>query len=93
MTAQDGVTYSGPWVPVLTETLLLERHGELFLYLYSEMHVLVEMSESEFYMKNVQESISRAYEGVRSQDLSTLDVCCCPSSVFRIRHQNITNHH
>ena len=67
MTMQDGVTYSGIWfpaliIPTLTDVFLFERHGEFSRYLSSEMNVLVEMTESEFYIKNVQEPISRAYE-------------------------------
>jgi hypothetical protein len=67
MGADDEVTYSGIWfpsltIPTLSDAFLLERHGEFFRYLSSEMRVVVEMTESEFYIKNVQEPISRAYE-------------------------------
>ena len=67
MGTEDDVTYSGIWfssltIPTLTDIRLLERHGEFFRYLSSDMRVVVEMTESEFYIKNVQEPISRAYE-------------------------------
>ena len=67
MGTEDDVTYSGIWfssltIPTLTDIRLLERHGEFFRYLSSGMRVVVEMTESEFYIKNVQEPISRAYE-------------------------------
>ena len=67
MTTHDEVIYSGLWlpaltIPALTDVLLLEKYGEFFRYFSSEMDLLVEMSESEFYIMNVQEPISRAYE-------------------------------
>ena len=67
MTIKDDASYSGIWlpaltIPTLTDALLLERNGEFSRYLSSDMHVLIEMTESDFYIKNVQEPISRAYE-------------------------------
>ena len=58
---EDEVTYNGIWFPSLTiltsnDALLLAIHGEFFRYHSSKM------TESEFYVKNVQEPISRAYE-------------------------------
>ena len=47
----------------MTDALLLQRHGEFFRYLSSKMRIIVvDVTESEFYVKNVQEPISRAYQ-------------------------------
>ena len=67
MTVEAEVTYSGIWfpsltIPTLTDALLLKRHGEFFRYLSSKMRIVVDVTESEFYVKNVQEPISRAYQ-------------------------------
>jgi hypothetical protein len=61
------VTYTGLWLPTLTintltDDVLLSQKGAFYRYLHTQMTLVVDITESEFYMKNTQEPIARTYE-------------------------------
>lgn len=67
MTLTDNVTYTGIWLPTvsmdsLTDDILLSQKGEYYRYLPSKIVLIIQTTESEFYMKNTQEPIARTYE-------------------------------
>ena len=67
MTLADNVIYTGLWLPTLTMTsltdeLLFWKEGESYRYLPTKTSLAIEITESEFYMKNTQEPIARTYE-------------------------------
>ncbi|CAF1084046.1 unnamed protein product [Adineta steineri] len=67
MTLLDEVTYTGLWLPTLamntlTDDLLFSEKGEFYRYVRSHMTLVMDITESEFYVKNTQEPIARTYE-------------------------------
>ncbi|CAF1093463.1 unnamed protein product [Adineta ricciae] len=63
----DDVIYSGLWLPTLmsgalTDELLFTQKGEHYRYLPMKTSLIVDISESEFFVKNTQEPIARTYE-------------------------------
>jgi len=67
MTLMDEVTYTGLWLPTLamntlTDDLLFSQKGNFYRYLPTQMILVVDITESEFYMKNTQEPIARTSE-------------------------------
>ncbi|UJR16886.1 hypothetical protein I4U23_003784 [Adineta vaga] len=67
MMFDDDVIYSGLWLPTLTSTSLTDeslflQKGEFYHYLPTETIVVIDITESEFFMKNTQEPIARTYE-------------------------------
>jgi hypothetical protein len=66
-TVNDYMTFSGLWVPTLTvstlsDRLLFRRSGEYFRYLSDRVTLVMDITESEFFMKNTQEPIARNNE-------------------------------
>jgi hypothetical protein len=67
MTLSDMVTYTGLWLPTLTmntlhDHLLFSQKGDSYRYLPTRMSLIVDITESEFYIQNTQEPIARTYE-------------------------------
>jgi hypothetical protein len=63
----DGMIFSGLWVPTVTpntlsDRLLFRRSGEYFRYLTDRVTLVVDINESELFMKNTQEPIARNNE-------------------------------
>jgi hypothetical protein len=63
----DDITFRGIWVPTLTETtlsdvLLFVESGEYIRYLSDRVTLVVDITESEFFMKNTEEPIARHNE-------------------------------
>ncbi|UJR34338.1 hypothetical protein I4U23_021741 [Adineta vaga] len=63
----NDVMYTGLWLPTLTtntltDNLLFSQKGDFYRYLHTKMTLIVDITESEFYMKNTQEPIARTYE-------------------------------
>ncbi|CAF1050961.1 unnamed protein product [Adineta ricciae] len=66
-TVADDNTFSGRWIPsltidTLTDTLLFNDNGEYIRYLFDRFTLLIEITESEFFVKNIQEPIARHTE-------------------------------
>ncbi|CAF1626652.1 unnamed protein product [Adineta ricciae] len=66
-TVADDNTFSGRWIPsltidTLTDTLLFDENGEYIRYLFDRFTLLIEITESEFFVKNIQEPIARHTE-------------------------------
>ncbi|CAF1311465.1 unnamed protein product [Adineta steineri] len=69
--------FSGIWIPTLTinsfaDTLLFNEYGEYIRYLSDRVTLIVDMSESEFFMMNTQEPIARHTEIVLHTFLFTI---------------------
>ncbi|CAF3979299.1 unnamed protein product [Adineta steineri] len=63
----DNMTLSGLWIPTLTmntlsDVLLFGASGEYIRYLSDHITLVVDMSESEFFIKNTEEPIARHNE-------------------------------
>jgi hypothetical protein len=66
-TTNDDMTFGGIWIPTLTidtltDMLLFGESGEYMRYLSDRVTLIVDISESEFFMKNTQEPIARYTE-------------------------------
>ena len=66
-TIDDNMTFHGLWIPTLTmntfsDVLLFDESGEYIRYLSDRIALVVDMSESEFFIKNTQEPIARHNE-------------------------------
>ena len=67
MSIQDQAIYVGVWLPSITlniinDQFLFDHHGEYRRYLSSTIITMIEITESDFYIENVQEPIARTYE-------------------------------
>lgn len=63
----DDLTFSGIWIPMLTistlsDVLLFDDDGEFARYSSDRVTLVVDITESEFFMKNTQEPIARQNE-------------------------------
>ncbi len=63
----DDMTFSGIWIPTLivgtlSDVLSLGGSGEYIRYLSDRITLVVDITESEFFMKNIQEPIARNNE-------------------------------
>jgi hypothetical protein len=63
----DDITFSGIWIPTLTvntfsDVLFFAESGEYIRYLSDRVTLVVDITESEFFMKNTQEPIARHSE-------------------------------
>ncbi len=63
----DPITYSGIWIPTLTikslnDEFAYEQQGTFLRYLSSQQILFMDFSETQFYIKNVQEPIARSGE-------------------------------
>jgi len=66
-TLQDNVNYSATWLPIFSsktfnDHLLFSQNGEYYRYLTSKISLFIDISQSEFYVKNTQEPIARTHE-------------------------------
>jgi hypothetical protein len=66
-TVSDDMTFSGIWIPTLivgtlSDVLSLGESGEYIRYLSDRITLVVDITESEFFMKNIQEPIARNNE-------------------------------
>ncbi len=66
-TINDDMTFSGLWVPTLTvstlsDRLLFRKNGEYIRYLSDRVTLVVDITESDYFMKNTQEPIARNNE-------------------------------
>ena len=64
---QDNINYSATWLPIFSsktfnDHLLFAQNGEYYRYLTSKISLLIDISQSEFYVKNTQEPIARTHE-------------------------------
>lgn len=67
LASNDPVTYSGIWIPTVTndlidDRLIYEKLGDHLRYLSSEQILSIDFSETQFFIKNSQEPIARAGE-------------------------------
>lgn len=63
----DPATYSGIWIPTLTikslnDQFAYQQQGTFIRYLSSQQILLIDFSETQFYIKNIQEPIARSGE-------------------------------
>jgi hypothetical protein len=63
----DDITLSGIWIPTLTvntlsDVLLLDENGEYIRYLSNRVTLVIDVIESDFFVKNTQEPIARYHE-------------------------------
>ncbi len=63
----DPATYSGIWIPTLTikslnDELAYAQQGTFIRYLSSQQILFIDISETQFYIKNIQEPIARSGE-------------------------------
>ncbi len=66
-TASDDITLSGIWIPTLTtstlsDVLFFDESDEYIRYLSDRVTLVVDITESEFFVKNTQEPIARQQE-------------------------------
>lgn len=61
MANNDNLSFTGLWLPTLT-THLLSEEDEPFHYTKLQMTLLIDITQSKFYMKNIQEPIARSYD-------------------------------
>ena len=67
LTSHDDTIFSGLWlttfkVNTLTDVLLFDQSGEYQRYLSDQLLLIIDLSESEYYMENTQEPIARQNE-------------------------------
>jgi hypothetical protein len=67
LSSDDPNLYSGIWIPTITVKSLNDRaaytqRGQYLRYLVSQQIVLLEISETQFFIRNTQEPIARAGE-------------------------------
>lgn len=66
-TVNDAMSFGGIWIPTLTvstlsDVLLFGENGEYIRYLSDRVTLVVDITESEFFVKNTQEPIARHNE-------------------------------